>query len=173
MTMSLSGSQSHQEQSQWRWRRRVGETGEAIDPWPHIDFNWRLEAQLCADKAKKRHRLVKCDWGLRPRDVVRKKLPKKCPHIAWLSHANQRHRRFKEIYQTSCFSKTIVMNMTPPSYPQIDMRTDISNNILCRLRNLAELCLLIERQSLENNMRHSWVPLVIIISHYPSWMLRF
>ena len=28
------------------------ETGKAIDPWPDIDFNWWLEVQLCADKAK-------------------------------------------------------------------------------------------------------------------------
>jgi len=85
-----------------------------------------------------------------------KKSPKKCPDVAWLSHANQRHRRFKEIYQRSCFSKTIVMNVIPPSYPQIDIRTDISIAFLCRLEELdRKLSVIFEQQSVENNVCHS------------------
>ena len=122
------------------------ETDEAIDPWPDIDFEWRLEAQLCVDKAKTtisiRSRTVL--WLLKRARSEAQRCDKteKYPHIAWLCHANQRRRRFKEIYQTSCFSKTIVMNMTPPSYPRINRRTDISKDIVCRLGNFAELCLL-------------------------------
>jgi len=83
------------------------------DCWGHWSMArrrfWRLEVQFCVNKTVTARSgtvlwLLKCDWGLRhlrPRDVVRKKLPKKCPHIAWLSHANQRHRRFKEIHLAS------------------------------------------------------------------------
>jgi len=63
---------------------------------------------------------------------------KNCPYIAWLTHVNQGHRRFKEIYQRSCFSKTIAMDMTPPSYPQIDIRTDVSNSIFVQMRTLQD-----------------------------------
>ena len=118
------------------------ETGEAIDPWPDIDFNWRLEVQLCADKAKNHQRPIKGSslagetWLMSEAQRCDKKITEK---IAWLCHANQRHRRFKEIYQRSCFSKTILMNMAPPSYTQIHIRTDISN-FCCRERVMKTVC---------------------------------
>jgi len=71
--------------------------------------------------------------------VVRKitaKVPSCRVAVSYESKANRRHRRrrrFKEIYQTSCFSKTIVMNMMPPGYPGIDIRTDMSNSIFVQI----------------------------------------
>jgi len=110
------------------------ETSEAIDPWLDIDFNWRLEAQRCVDKAKAtisiRSRTVlwplKHDRGPRPRDVIKKNTEKVSYHVAVSCE-------WKTLHQASCFSKTIVMNMMPPDYPGIYIGTDISNSIFVQI----------------------------------------
>jgi len=157
-----------------------------IDPWPDIDFNWRLEAQLCADKEKNHQRPIK-DSALADEMWLRSeaqrwgenKITEKCPHIAWLCHANQRRRQ--TLHDQEALENKVEASMDikkcnlsdillladnsdehdTPSYPLIDMRTDISNSSA-----------ITEWQSLEDNVHHSWVLLVIIMFHHPLWKLR-
>ena len=124
--------------------RRAQREKETMLEWSRLDY-WSLARHRQGIKPPRSDQGQRCGcWNMmfEAQRCGGKKSPKKCPHIVWLCHANQRHRRFKKIYQTSCFSKTIVMNMTPPSYPRINRRTDISNSIFCAdWGNFAKLCL--------------------------------
>ena len=158
-------------------------------------FLLRLKVQLSIDtlsyqckKACERSGCWNIDWGLRPGEVVRNNHKRVSCHSgcvtqkkAYTDISRRCHRDVRKeveasldikdvIDQTSYFSKTIVMDITPPSIHWLD----IPNSIFCSL-SLTEPVryqLSIEWQSLENNVSHSQVASVIVFLHHPSWKLR-